>query len=363
MVDDAPFAPDWVSPPGDTIAAILEERRLSANDLANSMDWTSSNVDELLHGRAILTAKIAKQLAASLGSSPDFWARREARYRENLERLRSQASRPASQGWLDNLPAKEMMNWGWVEAANDKSARAAACPQFFGVPSVGAWRKTYEQVLHTIAFRTSATFESKPEAVAAWLRQGEIEASKIKCNSWNRERFRKELVNIRALTRQSDLGVFLPKLIQRCALCGVAVVVLRAPKECKASGATRFLSPTRPMLLLSFRYLSDDHFWFTFFHEAAHLILHSDRCIFLEGDGRLTSEEEDEANNYAADTLVPTEFQEEMLALTANKIAVMRFAKKVGVARGIIVGQLQHRGIIDRDQLNGLKKRYRWVED
>jgi len=117
------------------------------------------------------------------------------------------------------------------------------------------------------------------------------------------------------------------------------------------------------MLLLSFRYLTDDHFWFTFFHEAAHLLLHADKCIFLEGDDKLSTAEEQEANAFAADALIPVEYQEEMLSLPANAIAVIRFAKKVGVSRGIVVGQLQHLGRIRRNQLNNLKQRYSWSND
>ncbi len=125
----------------------------------------------------------------------------------------------------------------------------------------------------------------------------------------------------------------------------------------------RFLSLTRPMILLSFRYLSDDQFWFTFFHEAGHLVLHGDRCIFLEGDDTLSTEEEDEANAFAANVLIPPELQAEMLRLPLNGRAVMRFVRKVGISPGIVVGQLQHYGCFRRNQLNNLKRRYTWVED
>lgn len=154
-----------------------------------------------------------------------------------------------------------------------------------------------------------------------------------------------------------------PELMRRCAECGVAVVALRAPKLCRASGATRFLSPTRPLLMLSFRYLSDDQLWFTFFHEAGHLILHGPWSMFLEGEGRVSTEEEEEANTFAANTLIPPENHTEMLGLRMHARPVMRFARLIGIAPGIVVGQLQHRGRIGYHQLNSLKRRYKWVEE
>ena len=116
------------------------------------------------------------------------------------------------------------------------------------------------------------------------------------------------------------------------------------------------------MILLSLRYLSDDHFWFTFFHEAGHLVLHGDRCIFLEGEDTLTTEEETEANEFAANILIPTEFQAEMLRLPVDGRAVMRFARRVGVSPGIVVGQLQHHKRFLPKQLNNLKRRFTWGE-
>jgi Zn-dependent peptidase ImmA (M78 family) len=185
----------------------------------------------------------------------------------------------------------------------------------------------------------------------------------LKCAAWSPDLFRQKLNAIRALTREPDPDVFVPELQRLWAACGVAVVPLRAPKTCKASGAALFLSPSRPLLMLSFRYLSDDHLWFTFFHEAGHLLLHGDRCVFVDGEGAASGAEEEEANRFAAETLIPPEYEEELLRLTADKRAVVKFAKRVGVARGVVVGQLQHRDILKRNQLNDLKHRYEWGED
>ncbi|HEU4689887.1 MAG TPA: ImmA/IrrE family metallo-endopeptidase, partial [Vicinamibacterales bacterium] len=163
-----------------------------------------------------------------------------------------------------------------------------------------------------------------------------------------------------SLTRQKDPERFLPTLIRACAECGVALVVLRAPTGCRASGATRFLSPDKALLLLSFRYLSDDHFWFTFFHEAGHLILHGEEALFIEADEMLDSVQEDEANRFAGDVLIPPEFKAELGKLPLTHRDVIRFAVRAGVAPGIIVGQLQHQGRLPRNRLNGLKRRFRW---
>jgi plasmid maintenance system antidote protein VapI len=362
MGDNSSFTPDWASPPGDTIATILMERRLTSGELARRIKRTKGEVEDLLHGRAEITADIARELAGVLGATEAFWTSREAQYNKDLARLEREASLSRAREWLSEIPVEEMVNRGWLKTTTGTTDKVTACLQFFGVSTVPSWRKTYMDVLQTVAFRTSPTFASQPGAVVAWLRQGEVLASSIKCKSWDPSRFRTELVALRALTRVKDPDIFIPELKQRSAECGVAIVVLRAPKMCRASGASRFFSPKRALLMLSFRYLSDDHFWFTFFHEAGHLVLHGDRKIFLEGDGTLSSSEEEEANAFAANLLIPPEHKKEMLELPINGIQVVRFARRIGVSAGLVVGQLQHHGRIRQNQLQNLKRRFVWKE-
>jgi Zn-dependent peptidase ImmA (M78 family) len=199
--------------------------------------------------------------------------------------------------------------------------------------------------------------------VAAWLRQGEIEAEGIECEPWDAEHFERSLLEIRSLTREKHPKKFLPQLQKLCAESGVAVVSLRAPAGCRSSGATRFLSSQKAVLLLSFRHLSDDHFWFTFFHEAGHLLLHGKSGFFVEGDDTPSNRDEDEANKFAARILVPPTFQASFLNLRADARAVIRFAMRAGIAPGIIVGQLQHLGHLRHNQLNRLKRYYVWEEE
>lgn len=145
-----------------------------------------------------------------LGASVTFWARLEWRYRQDLERLRQEAARAVRLNWLDEVPVNDLIGWGAARCVSDRVSLAVSLLQYFGVPSVDAWRSTYREALHPVAFRTSPTFPSQPGALAAWLRQGELAASSIRCGPWDPERFRLQLATIRRLTREKDPRVFLP---------------------------------------------------------------------------------------------------------------------------------------------------------
>ena len=225
---------------------------------------------------------------------------------------------------------------------------------------VASWNKKYQELTSNVAFRTSATFNSKVPAVAAWLRQGELEAASNNRKNWNADWFLASLPQVRKLTRESAPEKFIPLLTQLCAESGLSIVVLPTPKGCTASGATRFINRNHPVLMLSARHLSDDHFWFTFFHEAGHLVLHSQNRLFIEYDSSPDSKEELEANTFAQDLLIPDEHREEFLKLKRDVRQVARFARKIGISPGIVVGQLQHQEVLEKQYLNKAKKRFQW---
>lgn len=356
---DTTFSPDWISPPGETIAELQQERGLSLEQLSTVLGVSATVATDLLHGLVDLTSDIAARLEAVFGTPASFWLRREAHFRAKTTRANEKAISGCYRRWLGELPLADMTKFGWIDRKTSPVEQVAECLEYFATPTIGEWTARNDDFLRATALRTSPSFASEPGALAAWLRRGEREAARVKCAPWNPDALGTALPKIRELTRVRDPSEFLPTLSAHCAACGVAVVIARTPSGCRASGATKFVSPEKGLVLLSSRYLSDDHFWFTLFHELGHLLLHGDE-IFLEGKERGESKQEDEANQFSARILVPAEHLAEMKSLRAEPLPVARFARKVGVSAGIIVGQLQHLGLVPRNHLNQLKARFKW---
>ncbi|MFZ5554494.1 MAG: ImmA/IrrE family metallo-endopeptidase [Bacteroidota bacterium] len=350
------FNPNWVSQPGNTISDILEEQNIPLRKFAEKMSVSSEFVEKLLRGEIHINSEIAKQLESTLGSSSAFWIERETKYRQNFEKLHLKET----EEWINSLPVKEMIKLGWIKKTADL---VKECLNYFKVDSIKEWYQKYNFELGSYSFRTSPTYSSDKGSVAAWLRQGEILTENLACRDWNVKLFEQNLHEIKKLTRKKKPIDFIPSLIKICAECGVAVAIVKTPVGCKASGATKFISPNRALILLSFRYLSDDHFWFTFFHEAGHLILHN-KNIFIENldISKPISEEELEANLFAAEVLIPHGLKSELQFLRSNKRKIVDFASRAGVSPGIVVGQLQFHGYIDNKYLNSYKRRYSWEE-
>ncbi|MCB4824645.1 ImmA/IrrE family metallo-endopeptidase [Roseicella aerolata] len=356
------FEPDWFSRPGETVSSLMSRRGLSAMDLAERLGCGREKVRGLLTGLTAIDDDLANGLAEAVGGTPAFWRKRQATYERCLARAADSVPAETASHWLMQIPLSGMASSGWIERPPGRPQALRSCLAYFGVTGPDEWRRRYAEVAADVAFRTSPTFESSLGPLSAWLRQAEIEASMMSCATWDRDALEASLGRLRKLTLLREPSKFLPRLRSICAEAGVAVVVLRAPQGCRASGATRFVSPDRAMVVLSFRHLSEDHFWFTFFHEVGHLLLHGRSATFVDVEAAATDEREREANAFAATTLIPAARQGEMATLGARSQRVLRFAASVGISPGIVVGQMQHQALLGPANLNFLKRRYAWED-
>lgn len=353
--------PDWVSPPGDTIVSLLEQGELTLEDLAERIGKTKSVTQRLLDGKHTIDVELARRLSDVFGASENFWMAREHDYRASIEAPK-QVRVKSFDDLISTLPFPEMRKFGWIRNVRSREDKIAESMEFFGVSTIAQWQGRYENAFQGAAYRRATAYASCEIATTAWLRQGEIETQADEVAEWSPEQLKRELAGFRRLTWYKSPSLFLPKLKEGLARAGVKFAIVRAPKGCLASGAVRILADDTPHIQLSFRYLSDEQFWFSLFHEVGHLVLHFDKMPILENTELKEEQCEVEANEFASQVIVPMMYQEELLGLAASKPLVIDFARKIGIAPGLIVGQLQHARIIRFNQLQHLKRRYRWID-
>jgi HTH-type transcriptional regulator/antitoxin HigA len=360
------FSPDWVSPPGESIADLLEEHGWTQAELSERLGYTAKHLNQLIKGKVPLSEDAALRLERVLGGSAAFWLSREARYRERLARLDAQARLAEWTDWLDELPVKALMNSGATRKRRiDAKARPALVEEllhFFGVASPKDWRARYGGM--QVSFRRSRADQSDLGAISAWLRMGERLAEREQPTKYDRQRFLAAIPEIRALTTQAP-EVFEPTLRRLFRASGVTFVLVPAIPGAHVSGVARWLNANRPMIQLSLYGKSNDRFWFTLLHEAAHLLLHAQekKAVFLDDPDHvdMTSEQEHEANAWAAEVLIPGAHRNSLASLK-TKESVCAFATQIGIHPGIVVGRLQHERIIPPNWMNDLKVRFEFRE-
>ncbi|MFM6311880.1 MAG: helix-turn-helix domain-containing protein [Dolichospermum sp.] len=357
------YNPDYVSPPGDTLLEVLEDRGMTQAELAERTGRPKKTINEIIKGKAAITPETALQLELIFNIPASFWNNRERHYREFLAQKEEKKRLAKQVPWLKEIPVTAMIKSGWIRRCGDKVEQLREVLNFFAVASPEQWEGIW--LNHHINFRQSQAFQSDPKAVSAWLRRGEIEASAIVCAPYNANKFKETLQKIRTLTLEPP-EIFQPKLVQLCAEAGVAVVFLPELPKMRTSGATHWLNADKALIQLSLRYKTDDHLWFTFFHEAGHILLHGKRDFFLEGTGIISvedQEKEQEANKFSADILIPPGDLQRFLDSVSqiSKTNIIQFANEIDIAPGIVVGRLQHDQVLPSNHCNDLKQRWEWA--
>ncbi|MCV3211935.1 HigA family addiction module antitoxin [Plectonema radiosum NIES-515] len=359
------YTPDYVSPPGETLQEILEEREMSQTELAERTGRPKKTINEIINAKAAITPETALQLERVLGIPATFWNNRERQYQEALARKEEEERLRLEVTWLDDIPVKAMIKYGWIQYYQDKVEQLREVLNFFAVASPEQWNGIWHS--SHVYFRKSQAFESDFGDVAAWLRRGEIEAAKIPCATYDANKFREVLQHIRTLSVELP-EIFQPEVVRLCAEVGVAVVFVPQLPKTRTCGATHWLNPDKALIQISLRYKTNDHLWFAFFHEAGHILLHGKRDFFLEGKDVASVEDRDkeqEANKFAEDILVPPAEFKRFLASgkQRSKAGILEFAAQISIAPGIVVGRLQHDGVLQKSHCNDLKQRFEWAFD
>jgi HTH-type transcriptional regulator / antitoxin HigA len=359
------FKPDYAFHPGETLEETLETLAMSQAELAQRTGRPLKTINEIIQGKAAITADTALQLERATGVPATFWNNAQRNYEAALARQAEAQEIERGIEWLKNFPIKTLIRFGWLKKAENQVDQMRELLGFFGVAGVAEWESIWSSP--QAVFRKSTAFEAQPTAVAAWLREGEREAQRLETQPFDRKQFTDALIEVRKLTNREPED-FEPAMKLLCAACGVAMVFLPELPGTRAYGATRWLSPEKAILQLSLRGKTDDLLWFTFFHEAAHILKHGKKDVFIEAkkasNDKSILQKEEEADSFAADFLIPRIAFRDLLSrqpFTAGRICA--FAKDLGIAPGIVVGRLQHEQLIQFNQFYQLKRRLCFKEE
>ena len=339
-------------PPGETIKELLEDRGMSQKELANRLDMSEKHISKLINGEVQLTMDVAKRLEMVLGPSVQFWCKLEAFYREAIVKANEENAMEADIAIAKKLPYKEMVHMGWLEDVTAWTERVVCLRKFFEVAQLSLLQ---EKLLPVIACRKLSDTEKSDLALLSWAQKAKLEARQIETGSLKVEGIKKALPSLRKMTIMRP-EEFCPELVRILAAKGVALVFLPHMKGSFLHGAT-FKDGRKIVVGMTVRGKDADKFWFSLFHELGHIILgHVGRA---EG---LTEAEEQDADAFARDALVPKESYEAFVSEGEfSKASVCHFADSIGIDVGILVGRLQKDGYLAYNRLNELKSKYEFT--
>jgi HTH-type transcriptional regulator/antitoxin HigA len=331
-----------VASPGAVLEEWLDERRMSQRELADRTSKSDKFISQLINGKASLTADTAHDLELVTGVSADTWLRVEGSYRAMLRRRAAIDAAAASDSPVEASLLKFLRDAGLVTApARAKGEQLVQVFALLGVSSTdGLHRLTHR---HAAAFRVSASYTPDPVATEVMIALAQRQGSLVSREGFSPEVVQAILPALRALTRnQPAKGAREARAL--LASGGVALVFLPNVPKAHCNGVTLW-GPDGPIVAITDRGRREDIFWFTLFHELAHVLDGQRDAIYLEGPrGAEKPEAERRADEFATELLVPRE-QEHLLAQIESVDDLAVVARELGVGAGVVIGQLHHRGL------------------
>lgn len=335
------YKPESYTHPGATLKEKIDEMGMSIKEFALRTSKPEKTIHEILNFESSITPDMAVQFEKVLKIPAKFWLNFQAKYNESVARNEYEKMLIENINWTKLFPYAAMVKNGWLNPTRNAKEKVENLLKYFGFSSPNSWERYYFKSELRASFRISLKHINEPYAVSAWLRQGEIEAGKIITPNYNESLFKRKLEEIKNLIILQPNDTF-AKLKEICALAGVKIVYTPCLPKAPISGCTRWINDS-PVIQLSGRYKKNDRFWFTFFHEAGHVILHGKKDVFLDGIIG-NDEKEKQADEFASQSLLNEKYEIEILnSLPLTEASLLAFAKKFHTHPAIIVGRLHHK--------------------
>lgn len=342
---------DYIAiPPGETIKEQINQISMTQKELAIRMDLSEKHLSHLINGDVFLTQDVAYKLEMVLGLPASFWNNLESIYREDLKRIEEETKLEDEKKILKKLPYLEMSKLTWVPVIRREEEKIINLRKFFEVADLKIIEN--DVLFPRLACRRLSLTEKSDYALLCWIQKAKLEARKIETDKISISSLKGKLTFFRELTKEEP-ETFLPILREELAKCGIALVVLPHLKGSYLQGATCLIK-NKIIVGLTLRGKTNDKFWFSFFHELAHIILgHLDK-----GEG-LTPKEEKEADLFAENVLIPSDSYISFVKVRDyTPTAIKTFASSLNINPALIVGRLQKDKIIGQEENNSLKKRF-----
>lgn len=344
---ESQYIPDVVFHPAVTLNEKLEEMGMSIKEFALRTGKPEKTIIAVLKEESSVTPEMAILFEKVTQIPAQFWINKQARYNEYIARKKNIEDIVKAEPWASEFPYAEMAKLNWVPATRKAEEKTINLLSYFGVASHRAWERLYLESELKVAAYTSLKQSHQPHAISAWLRQGELQAKQIEVVTFDVKKLKNNLPAMRRLMVGQPVDFF-PQLRNLCLQAGVILVFTPKLPKVPLSGSTRWLNNT-PLIQLTARYNRNDNFWFTFFHELGHIILHGKKYISLENVDFTASdlEKEEEAHQFAVAHTFTNEQEKELLQNKAiTDQVILDYAEKFDTHPAIIIGRLQHDGHI-----------------
>lgn len=353
-------ATNYAVAPGEYLDEWIGEQGLSQQCVADRMGCSRKQVNEIVNGRAPVTADTAMRLERVTGISAGSWLRYEAAYRADLARIIDEENLATHASEIDAKAVTYLRSLGATKATRKSPGKLVS--DFLAFHRCGTW-DSYMHLHETAStgdYALAALKESgatiDQTVLTTWLRAAELAEpfERGRSYTYDPERLRDALPQLRARAATPD-STMLRDIANMLTDVGVVFMVVEPPKGFPLLGMTRWIDKRVPVIQQTGRWGKDGFVIWALFHELGHVLNDPRGEMHLEysTEKKRNSAAEKAANKFALDTLFGESGVAPFEGLTRNS-EIAAAARRLTISPGVAVHQMHRRRLLDYRFGNGL---------
>ena len=349
---------DYIIHPGETLAEVIEDRQMTQRELAIRTGMTEKHISTIIHGQKNISATFAKKLEYALGIETSFWMNLQDNYdRELIEFEELNKITGEELGVLKRL--KEVIevwsSFGWIDKMASSAIKLLDLRRLLGISNL----LDIPKISYAAAYRVKRKNANiDPYVLFAWQRMCELltrdvaVAEKVDIN-----KLREKITDIKQVMfiRSSQIQKALSEIFSEC---GIAFRIVPNFTGAPVQGFIKESEYGSLILCMTLRQKFADIFWFTLFHEVAHILNGDTKHMFIDFDS-VSGDIEARADRIASEILInPKEYKAFVVSERyKSSTEITNFAASQNVKSYIVQGRLMNDKLIDWCP----RTKYEWV--
>lgn len=330
--------------PGTLIKDELEVRHdITQKDLAILLGVQPSFLNEIIKGKRSVTADIAILLEKALGIPADYWMKFQSQYEIDCAKIKEKNITKIKLIEIWNIinqyvPIKFFSKKGYL--THDLSLNISTIQSIYSVESIDGLINKFSERKFAF-FKKSEKLQIDEKNMIAWTSLVEYEAERKKTNTFNFENLPQLNKELREIFYNNNNTLEL--VDRKLAQYGIKFLMIDKLEKTPIDGYS-FWSENNPAIALTLRHNRIDNLAFTILHEIGHIALHlkdNKEIKFIDLNKIEENEFENEANLYAQESLIPSDYWEDLVEnyLPLNDEIICGFSDKYRINPAIILGR------------------------
>lgn len=353
------FSLDLLIHPGETLAEVLVDRNMTQNELAVRTGVTPKHISKVVNGNASITADFAAKLEYALNIEASFWMNLQSEY--DLERISCEDQESITETEIDI--AKQLKDiWSYLvdikkfEPIRLHKDRVLSLRKFLDVSNL----MVIPRLQNNAVFRRASHTTINPYVLFAWQKLCAMKVAESKTtNTLDLDKLRNHIPKIKSLMFK-EINTALSELKTLLGECGIKFTVIQNFRGAPVQGYIEKTNNGGLLLCLTIRGKYADIFWFSLFHEIAHILYEDFEHGYVDYDFE-ENETENRANEFASDILItPDSYSDFVNNADFSLDAINSIAKKNNIPNFIVIGRLQKQELIPWTEYTDFKIRYEW---